>query len=98
MKIPGVFWVVLIVILVPALIPVLQQVFPSSTYAWSAILVVVLAAITKTVEIVYRKQIDKTVGQPMAAATPRPLGAGEYEYDVAATPAGPPAIVRWLVG
>ena len=70
-----------IVILVPALIPVLQQVFPSSTYAWSAILVVVLAAVAKTVEIVYRKQIDKTVGAPLPAATPSASPAA------AATPA-----------
>jgi hypothetical protein len=98
MKVPGVFWVVLIVILVPSLIPVLQQAFPSATYAWSAIIVVALAAVGKTVEIVYRKQIDKTIGAPLPAATPRPIGAGEYEYVEATQPPQPSSIVHWLVG
>ncbi len=98
MNVPGVFWIILVVILVPSLIPVLQQVFPSSTYAWSAILVVVLAAVAKTVEIVYKKQIEKTVGAPMPAAAPRPIGAGEYEYDVPAPTPKAHVLRQWLVG
>jgi hypothetical protein len=99
MNIPGVFWVILIVILVPALIPVLQQAFPSSTYAWSAVIVVVLAAIAKTTEIVYKKQIDKAVGQTLPAAMARPIGGGEYEHDAVTPPAaGSSTVVRWLVG
>ncbi len=97
-NIPGVFWVILIVILVPSLIPVLQQVFPSSTYMWSAIVVVVLAAIAKTVEVVYRKQIDKAMGGPLPAAMAQPIGGGEYEYQVTASKQQPAALVRWLVG
>ncbi len=64
--IPGIFWVILIVILVPMLIPVIQRVAPESTYWWSAIVVVILAAIAKTVEIVYKKQIEKQMIQPAA--------------------------------
>lgn len=93
MRVPGVFWIVLVVILVPTLIPVLERVFPESNYWWSAILVVVLAAVAKTLELVYRKEIDDTVGQPLPAATP--IGAGEYEYRETATPS---AVARWLVG
>jgi hypothetical protein len=98
MKIPGVFWVILIVILVPTLIPVLQQAFPSSNYWWSAIIVVVLAAVAKTTEIVYKKQIEKTVGQPLPAATPMPIGAGEYEYKTTKPAPQSSTVVRWLVG
>lgn len=96
MKIPGVFWVILIVILVPALIPVLQQAFPSSTYVWSAILVVVLAAVAKTVEIVYKKQIEKAVGEQLPSATP--IGAGEYDYETTKPAPRSSTVMRWLVG
>lgn len=96
MKVPGVFWVVLIVIGVPALIPVLQQVFPSSNYAWSAIIVVMLAALAKTVEIVYKKPIEKAMGAPLPMAAPRPIG--EYEHTVTLVATKPSAIARWLIG
>lgn len=95
MRVPGVFWIVLVVILVPTLLPVLERVFPESNYWWSAVLVTMLAAVAKTVEIVYRKQIDKAGIMP--AASPRPIGAGEYEYT--AVPANKPsAITSWLIG
>ena len=97
MRVPGVFWIVLVVILVPTLLPVLERVFPESNYWWSAIVVVVLAAVAKTVEVVYKKQIDKTGGGALPAASPRPIGAGEYEYT--AVPANKPsAITSWLLG
>lgn len=68
-NLPGVFWVILIVVLVPALVPVIEQVFPASAYQWSAVLVVVLVSVAKTVEIVYRRQIDDAMAQaPMPAA------------------------------
>lgn len=93
MRLPGTFWIVLVVLLIPTLMPILQSVFPQSSYWWSAILVVILAAIAKTVEIVYRKQIAKAM--PTAAAAP--AGDGDYTTNTW-MPKQPGAVRTWLLG
>lgn len=96
MRAPGVFWIVLVVILTPALIPVLERVFPESNYLWAAILVTVLAAVAKTFEVVYRKQIADATSPPSPASTPRPIG-GEHEHTETPAPKKS-AVAAWLIG
>jgi len=106
-SVPGVFWAILIVTLVPALAPVIEQVFPGADYKWSALLVVVLVSVAKTVEIVWRKQIAAATSdapQPAALAQGGPAGGppGGDDYTYVTGPVRQekpqPALVSWLFG
>jgi len=109
-SVPGVFWAILIVTLVPALVPVIEQVFPGADYKWSAALVVVLVSIAKTVEIVYRRQIAAAKGeagetpQPASLAQGGPADGDDYTYtfhaagDYTVQPQPKPAFAAWLFG
>lgn len=97
MSIPGVFWPVLIVTLVPVLLPVIQNQFPAANYWWSAILVVVLAGIAKTTEIVYRKQIAKANAGPTPSAAAAPVDGDDYTYN-GRMPKQPSTLRQWILG
>jgi hypothetical protein len=75
---PGVVWVVLILALIPGVQSVLERFFPSSEYWYSALIVALLGAIAKAIEVWARQQgmqievRDTTIApaadvQPMAA-------------------------------
>lgn len=98
-NVPGVFWAILIVILAPALVPVIEHVFPAATYQWSAVIVVVLVSVAKTVEIVYRRQLDKAMS---AGSAPRPAAMAaqdgdDYTYE-RSYEKPQPALMTWLFG
>ncbi len=104
-SVPGVFWAILIVILVPALVPVLERVFPAAAYQWSAVLVVVLVSVAKTVEIVYRRQIGQAMAQDAIQIQPAAMAqdaAGapdgdDYTWEEVRAPEQP-ALSAWLLG
>jgi hypothetical protein len=59
MKFPGILPLVFFLFLVPALTPIIQQFWPTSTTWWSAILVAVLGAASSAIWLVYRRQLAK---------------------------------------
>jgi hypothetical protein len=50
---PSVFWLVLILGLIPGVQAVLEQFFPSTEYWYSALVVAVLGAVAKAVQVTY---------------------------------------------
>lgn len=64
-QIPGVLPVALILLLPPAIIPVIEQFFPTNTYWWSALLVVIFNVIVLVVRISWPEESSK-VPMPMS--------------------------------
>lgn len=92
MSLPGVFWIVLLLALIPAIQTVLEQFFPATEYWYTALIVALLGAIAKAVEVWARKEypgeIDLPDGAPRPAAAARPA-----ETTAKSSPAR-----RWLMG
>jgi hypothetical protein len=89
---PGVVWVVLILALIPGVQSVLERFFPSSEYWYSALVVAVLGAIAKAVEVWARQQgmtIELSDEGPTPAADAQPM---------AITVEHPGRLQRWLLG
>ena len=83
---PGVVWVVLILALIPGVQAVLEQFFPATEYWYSALIVAVLGAIAKAVEVWARQQ-GMTIETPAGAAgAPAPMAEQ------------PSKVRRWLLG
>lgn len=59
MKMPGVLPLIFFLFLVPAITPIIERFWPTSTTWWSAILVAVLGAAMSAAWLVYRKQLAK---------------------------------------
>ena len=59
MKFPGILPLAFFLFLVPALIPIINQFWPTADVWWSAILVAVLASASSAIWLVYRKQLAK---------------------------------------
>lgn len=59
MRFPGILPLVFFLFLVPALIPIINQFWPTATTWWSALLVAVLAAASSAIWLIYRKQLAK---------------------------------------
>ena len=94
---PGVVWVVLILALIPGVQAVLEQFFPATEYWYSALIVAVLGAIAKAIEVWARQQ-----GMSLPTMTNREVTpAGDVErailYEIHA-PAAPSKMRRWLLG
>lgn len=89
---PGVVWVVLILALIPGVQGVLERFFPSSEYWYSALIVAVLGAIAKAIEVWARQQgmqIEVSDDAPTPAADVQPMV-------IAVEPPG--KLRRWLLG
>jgi len=71
-KIPGVLPVALILLLPPAIIPVIQQFFPANTYWWAALIIAVLNVVVIAVRISWPDQSSKV---PYAMSAEGPVGA-----------------------
>lgn len=89
---PGVVWVVLILALIPGVQAVLEQFFPSTEYWYSALIVAVLGAIAKAIEVWARQQgmkieIDQSGALPASDAAPILIEMEE-----------PSKLRRWLLG
>ena len=54
-NLPGIFWIILILALIPAISAVIEQFWPTSQYYISAIIVAILAAVAKTLQIMLEK-------------------------------------------
>lgn len=50
MKVPSMLWVTILLVLPPMLIPWIEQFFPTETYWWSALIVVLLNAVVLVVK------------------------------------------------
>ncbi len=79
-QIPGVFWVAIILLLPPAIIPIIQQFFPANTYWWSAGIIVVLNVIVISIRIAWPKEAGEV---PTGAAADAQLTAAPKERGVA---------------
>jgi hypothetical protein len=87
---PGVVWVVLILALIPGVQGVLERFFPSAEYWYSALIVAVLGAIAKAIEVWARQQGMQI---EVSDGAPTPLAA------LAASEVAPPGkLWRWLFG
>ena len=89
---PGVVWVVLILALIPGVQAVLTQFFPSTEYWYSALVVAVLGAIAKAVEVWAKQQgmtIEIDSEGPLPAGTTGPIKLEMEE---------PSKVRRWLLG
>ena len=89
---PGVVWVVLILALIPGVQAVLEQFFPATEYWYSALIVAVLGAIARAIEVWARQQGMKI---ELEQDGPMPAGdAGPIVLEMAA----PSKLRRWLLG
>jgi len=58
-QIPGILPVALILLLPPAITPVIEQFFPTNTYWWSALVVVVLNVLVLAVRVSWPEQSSR---------------------------------------
>lgn len=89
---PGVVWVVLILALIPGVQAVLEQFFPATEYWYSALIVAVLGAIAKAIEVWAKQQgmtIEIDSDGPLPAGTTGPIKLEMEE---------PSKVRRWLLG
>lgn len=56
MKVPSLLWVAILMILPPMLIPWIETFFPTDTYWWSALIVVLLNALVLIVKTTWGNQ------------------------------------------
>lgn len=89
---PGVVWVVLILALIPGVQAVLTQFFPSTEYWYSALVVAVLGAIAKAVEVWAKQQ-----GMTIEIEQDGPLPAGDVG-PIKLELEEPSKVRRWLLG
>lgn len=68
MQFPGILPLVFFLFLVPAITPIIQQFWPTSTTWWSALLVAGLGAAASAGWLVYRKQLAKVDMTPPPGA------------------------------
>lgn len=59
MKFPGILPLVFFLFLVPALTPIIERFWPTSTTWWSALLVAVLGAAMSAGWLIYRRELSK---------------------------------------
>lgn len=78
-NLPGIFWIVLILALIPAVSAVIDQFWPASQYYISAIVIAVLGALAKAIQVMLEKGADTLIETPPmgAAAAPTPMRAIE---------------------
>jgi hypothetical protein len=92
MRLPGILPLAFFLFLVPALTPIIQQFWPTSTTWWSAILVAILGAASSAIWLVYRKQLAKADMPPPGA----PADVAGSTWDKAALQES--TVRRWLMG
>lgn len=85
---PSVFWLVLILALIPAVQGILEQFFPATEYWYSALIVAILGAVAKAIQVTYGG--GASAGEMVA---PPPGAAG----DVRPTVKAPGKVRRWLL-
>lgn len=93
---PGAFWAALIAALVPALSAVLAEYFPAAQFWWSPLIVTVLAALAKGVQVAVTKPPKLIEGAPLPAAAPN-IDGDDYTWD-AVPVAKPPGWQRIIFG
>lgn len=96
MKMPGMIPLAAFLFAVPMLVPVIERFWPTNTTWWSAILVVVLVAVSSALWLVYRKQLAK-IDMPAPMAAPQP-GDGDYTWQDAPQAQAAPTWRNWLLG
>lgn len=89
-NLPGIFWIVLILALIPAVSAVIDQFWPSSQYYISAIVIAVLGALAKAIQVMLEKG-----GDTLQIETP-PAGAAAAPMQIAAEKPG--KVARLLFG
>ncbi len=89
---PGVVWVVLILALIPGVQAVLEQFFPATEYWYSALIVAVLGAIAKAIEVWAHQQ-----GMTIEIDSDGPLPAGDVG-PITLEMEEPSKVKRWLLG
>lgn len=83
---PSVFWLVLILALIPGVQMILEQFFPATEYWYSALIVAILGAVAKAIQVTYGDGATPAQPPPGVAAAPM---AGERE--------SPGKLRRWLI-
>lgn len=84
---PSVFWLVLILALIPGVQMVLEQFFPATEYWYSALIVAILGAVAKAIQVTYGGNA------PVGGMAPPPGAAG----DVQPMGKAPGKVRRWLL-
>ena len=84
---PSVFCLVLILALIPAVQGILERFFPATEYWYSALIVAVLGAVAKAIQVTYGG------GDDASTAAPPPGAAGDVQPAVPA----PGKVRRWLL-
>lgn len=94
--VPGMFWVVVIALSIPAIIPIIENTFPASSYWWSALVVVVLYAVLSAIYMFYREGLAE-VGM---TKPPSPsMDISSTDKPVRPPPTGAPRALRdWFWG
>lgn len=102
---PGTLWVGFFLALVPAVSAVLAEYFPEAQYWWSPVIVTLLAATAKAIQVAMTQpktlpiadEPDAADLQLMAAAAaaPRPPDGDDYTYEAIPQRS---KLQRWLLG
>ena len=74
---PSVFVLVVLLSLIPAVQAILNQFFPSTEYWYSALIVAILGAILKALQVTYGSSIPTGDAPAGAAGAPAPQGPGK---------------------
>lgn len=93
-NLPGIFWIILILALIPAVSAVIDQFWPASQYYVSAIIIAILAAIAKTLQIM----LEKDGGASLLIETPADGVTPAATMEIAAQPDKPGKIARLFFG
>lgn len=97
MKMPGILPLALFLFAVPAVLPVIERFWPTSTVWWSALLVSLLGAAASALWVMFRKPLsDAGLPQPSAQAAPA-VDGDDYAYNKP-TPKQASKARTWLLG
>lgn len=75
-NLPGFVWIVLILALIPPMQGIIEQFWPAADYYASAIVIALLGAVAKAIEVWARStgQLPTEAAGPTPAASPAPMG------------------------
>jgi hypothetical protein len=93
MGLPSVFWLVLILALIPAVQGILEQFFPATEYWYSALIVAILGAVAKAIQVTYGAAGNGAAGNGAAGDGAPPGAAG----DVRPAARADNKLRRWLL-
>ncbi len=79
--VPSLLYIAIVLVLPPMLIQWIEQWFPTNTYWWSALIVVILNAIVLVVKIAWSQQAAEAESVAPVGTLSAPTGASVYRLE-----------------